>query len=261
MPAEASTSLLTVFLLGVSLGLTACAVTCLPFIGTLTFGKAAGRQSGLVDMALFLGGRLAAYTVLGGLAGLLGAGFVKVLADGLGNVVIGLAACLTALLLAAQNSPDHARCGRPGKLAKMPPFALGVALTLIPCAPLATLLATAAAGQAAGQGALLGMIFGLGALLTPMLVLIPASASIAARLRADQPWLADVLRLGAALVLLLIGCRRIASVAPDLAWASLLLLLPLGVYLARPRVTAAPSSSVRPLRFQRATKSANDFSL
>jgi hypothetical protein len=37
--------------------------------------------------------------------------------------------------------------------------------------------------------------------------------------------------------------------------------LPLGVYLARPRVTASPSSSVRPLRFQQTTKGANDFSL
>ena len=255
MPAEASPSLWAVFMLGVSLGLTACAVTCLPFIGTLTFGKAAGRASGLADTALFLGGRLLAYTLLGGIAGLLGAGFVKFLADGVGNVVIGLAACLSALLLAGQGQPDHARCGQPGKLAKMPPFILGVSLTLIPCAPLATLLATAAAGQAAGQGAVLGFMFGLGALLTPMIVLIPASASIAARLRSDQPWLADVLRLGAALVLLLIGCRRIASVTPELSLACLLIGLPLGIWLAWPRNSSVVPVAVHPVVFHKPTKS------
>lgn len=254
MPAEASTSLLTVFLLGVSLGLTACAVTCLPFIGTLAFGKAAGRESGMVDMGLFLGGRLVAYTTLGGISGVLGAGFVKVLADGLGNIVIGLVACLTALLLVRKGQPDHARCRLPGKISKMPPFFLGVALTLIPCAPLATLLATAAAGQAAAQGALLGFMFGMGAMLTPMIVLIPASASIAARLRGDQPWLADVLRIGAALVLLLIGCRRIATVSPDLALACLLIGLPLGIWLSRLWGKSLASAPVHHVAFHKSAK-------
>jgi thiol:disulfide interchange protein DsbD len=253
MPAETPTSLLTVFLLGVSLGLTACAATCLPFIGTLAFGKAGGRQAGLIDTGLFLGGRLLAYSTLGGLAGLVGAGFVKWLAGGLGNLVIGGVACLTALLLAAPARQSHAACGRPQKFANFPPFLLGVALTLIPCAPLATLLATAAAGPSAAQGALLGLVFGIGALLTPMIVLIPVCASIGANLRADQPWLAGLLRLGAAAVLLLIGGRRIASVSPNLAIAALLACLVVAGWLSRRRPGAARTEAeARPVIFHRA---------
>lgn len=252
MQAETSTSLLTVFLLGVSLGLTACAVTCLPFIGTLAFGKAGGRRAGLIDTGLFLGGRLLAYSVLGGLAGLVGAGFVKWLAGGLGNLLIGVVACLTALLLAIPSRKSHATCGRPQKLTNYPPFLLGIALTLIPCAPLATLLATAAAGSSVGQGALLGLVFGLGALLTPMIVLIPACASVGAHLRADQPWLADLLRLGAAVVLLLIGCRRIASVSPEMAVAVFVFCLCFGAWLLRrrPSVSVAPANT-HPVIFHR----------
>ena len=249
MPAETPTSLLTVFLLGVSLGLTACAATCLPFIGTLAFGKAGGRRAGLVDTGLFLGGRLLAYAMLGGLAGLVGAGFVKWLAGGLGNLVIGGVACLTALLLAAPPQKHHAVCGRPQKLASFPPFLLGVALTLIPCAPLATLLATAAAGSSAGQGALLGLVFGLGALLTPRLVLIPACASLGGHLRGDQPWLAGLLRLGAAVVLLLIGCRRIATLSPLAALLVLLCVL-LAALLMHWRRSRAPRAPVFPLVFR-----------
>lgn len=242
MQAETSTSLLTVFLLGVSLGLTACAVTCLPFIGTLAFGKAGGRRAGLIDTGLFLGGRLLAYSVLGGLAGLVGAGFVKWLAGGLGNLLIGVVACLTALLLTIPSRKSHATCGRPQKLTNYPPFLLGIALTLIPCAPLATLLATAAAGSSVGQGALL----------TPMIVLIPACASVGAHLRADQPWLADLLRLGAAVVLLLIGCRRIASVSPEMAVAVFVFCLCFGAWLLRrrPSVSVAPANT-HPVIFHR----------
>ncbi|WP_306607853.1 sulfite exporter TauE/SafE family protein [Azonexus sp.] len=240
MSADSTTSLLTVFLLGVSLGLTACAVTCLPFIGTLAFGKAGGRRAGLIDMGLFLGGRLLAYSMLGGLAGLVGAGFVKWLVGGLGNLIIGSVACLTALLLVVPGRKNRGTCGRPQKLANFPPFLLGIALTLIPCAPLATLLATAAAGASAMQGALLGMVFGLGALLTPMLVLIPACASVGEHLRNDQPWLEELLRFGAAVVLLLIGCRRIATVSPEAALVSLLLCLAAACLLLRRRPGQTP---------------------
>lgn len=253
MPVDPQVSLWAVFMLGVSLGLTACAVTCLPFIGTLVFGKAAGRRSGLLDTALFLGGRLFAYTLLGGLAGALGAWFVKVLAAGVGNVAIGLAAVFSAVLLFARNDlSGHAGCGQIGAIGNLSPFLLGVALTLIPCAPLATLLATAAAGEAIDRGALLGFMFGLGALLTPMLVLIPAGASIAGSLRGDQPWLAGILRNGAAMVLTLIGCRRIVTFSIELAVVAGVVSFGFGAWVIyQQRRNSCRKQAVQPLIFHR----------
>lgn len=216
MAHESFTALTPVFLLGLSLGLTACAATCLPFIGTYVLGKAEGRRSGMIDAGLFLSGRMIAYTALGALAGGFGAWFVKHLADGYGNLVIGIASLLSAVLLLDRSTTSHAACGTLQSKA-LSPLLMGVALTLIPCAPLATLLASAAAGNSLAHGALMGLVFGMGTLLTPMLVLIPATASLAERLRIDQPWVAALLRHLAAGVLVMIGLRRIAAVDESLA--------------------------------------------
>lgn len=218
MLAEAEVSALSVFLLGLSLGLTACAVTCLPFIGTLAFGKAEGAASGLGDTAFFLGGRLLSYTLLGGLAGALGAWFVRELASGIGNLLIGLSSLFAAGWLIW---PGRHRCGTAKRLNGLSPMLLGIGLTLIPCAPLATLLAAAAHGGSTGQGAWFGLLFGLGTLLTPMLVLIPAAAGLGHVLRLENAWLLIWLRHGAALVMGLLGMQRTNLFMPD-AGAALL---------------------------------------
>lgn len=211
MLAEAEVSAFSVFLLGLSLGLTACAVTCLPFIGTLAFGKAEGAASGLRDAAFFLGGRLLSYTLLGALAGSLGAWFVRELAAGIGNLLIGLSSLFSAIWL---SWPSHRRCNSIRQLHGLSPALLGIGLTLIPCAPLATLLAAAAQGGSTGQGAWFGLLFGSGTLLTPMLVLIPAAAGIGHILRQENAWLVSWLRYGAALVMGLLGMQRIDLFMP-----------------------------------------------
>lgn len=207
---ETEVSVFSVFLLGVSLGLTACAVTCMPFIGTWVLGRGESLKAAFRDTASFLGGRLIAYGVLGGIAGAMGDWFVKELASGMGNAVIGLVAIFSAawLVWPAAASPT---CGFRSKLSGLSPFLLGIALTLIPCAPLATLLATSAAGGSVERGAVLGLVFGLGALLTPMLVLIPVLANFGRHLRQGRNWIVPWVRAGAATVLLLLGKGRLDS--------------------------------------------------
>ena len=216
MTPDPGVSLATVFFLGVSLGLTACAVTCLPFIGTWAFGRAGGERERMRDTALFLGGRLCAYLGLGALAAALGGWFVRELAGGVGNLAIGLAGLHAAAWLAWPRRA-HAGCTPARRLSGLSPLLMGASLTLIPCAPLATLLASAAAAGSVGEGALLGGVFGAGTVLTPMLLLIPAASSIGARMVQEQRWLADWLRLGAALVLAIIAAVRIGYFDPSLA--------------------------------------------
>lgn len=205
---------LTVWLLGASLGMTACAVSCLPFIGTWAFGR--GGQGRDWDLALFLGGRLIAYTMLGALAGGLGRWFVQELSQGWGNLVIGMASLASALWLAWPRQ-SHRSCAALNRFAGLSPLLLGAALTLIPCAPLATLLSTCAAGGDAWQGGKFGALFGAGALLTPMLFLIPAVGSLARHIQSNREWLVPWLQRGAALVLALLGLRRIALVDDGIA--------------------------------------------
>lgn len=222
--AAGGVSLFTVWLLGLSLGLTACAVTCLPFVGTWALGRAGGRREALLDTAAFLGGRLLAYSLLGALAGALGAWFVSELAAGWGHLAIGLSSLAAALVLLWPRRSTPGTCAPLRRRAALSPLLLGIALTLIPCAPLATLLAACAAGGSAGEGASLGLAFGLGTVLTPLLVLMPASASLGRKLLAENRWLAPWLRGGAAAVLLLLAGRRLLLVLPPAALSAVLVL-------------------------------------
>lgn len=235
MPAEAGLAGYQVFLLGLSLGLTACAVTCLPFIGSWAIGRADGQQTGYIDALSFLSGRLLAYTALGGLAGGLGAVLVRQLAAGYGHLAIGLSSLLAAawLLWPARRS----LCGPIRRMGSLSPFVLGISLTLIPCAPLATLLAASAAAGQSMDGAFKGFLFGLGTMITPMLLIIPATASLGRTLRSSQPWLWLWLRVGAGLTLTVLGYQRLHLFDSSLAWKALMLagLLLLLAYLRQSR--------------------------
>ncbi len=198
--------LVSAWLLGASLGLTACTVTCLPFMGTWVLAR--GGASALADTGVFLAGRLAAYTALGLAAGAAGAWLAKVLAGGSGNLVIGGASLAAGLWLLLGPAPQRA-CAAARAGGQMPPFALGFSLSLVPCAPLASLLAFAAQAGSPGQGAAYGLAFGLGAALTPLLILLPLLGRFGEQLRRGRAGLGVWLKRGAALVLVTLGLHRI----------------------------------------------------
>lgn len=215
---EPGVSLLTLWLLGVSMGLTACTVTCLPFIGTWTLGRASGQREAFVHVGVFLGGRVLAYASLAALAGAAGGGLARLLAGNLGNLVIGSVAVGAGLWLAlrpggcrppASGAPAPVRFQR--RRDSLPPLFFGAALTLTPCVPLTSLLALAAQGGSALHGLAAGLVFGLGAAMTPLLVLVPLAGRLGRELRAGRAWLTRWLNLGAAAVLVLLGLQRIGT--------------------------------------------------
>lgn len=213
-------TLATVWLLGVSMGLTACTVTCLPFMGTWALGRASGRVEAFLHAGVFLAGRVATYTLLATLAAGVGSGLVQALGGAWGNVAIGGASLLAGLWLlrpsghCAGVSPRLSlREVRPVRIHRrgdsLPPLFLGAALSLTPCVPLASLLALAAQAGSPAQGAAYGLAFGLGAAMTPLLLLVPLAGQLGRELRAGRPWLVRWLTLGAAAVLILLGARRL----------------------------------------------------
>lgn len=216
-------TLATVWLLGVSMGMTACTVTCLPFMGTWALGRAGGRHEALLHTATFLAGRVGAYALLGGVAGLAGSGLARALGGPLGNLAIGAASVLAGIWLIARPatacasaapSPIPVRFARTraAPRAALPPLFLGAALSLTPCTPLASLLGLAANAGGAPQGAAYGLAFGLGAAVTPILLLVPLAGHFGRELRANRAWLVRWLGWGAAAVLIVLGLRRLALV-------------------------------------------------
>ena len=219
--AAGQVTLATVWFLGVSMGLTACTVTCLPFMGTWALGRASGQREALLHTGVFLGGRVATYTVLATLAGAAGLGLAKALGGTWGNAVIGGASILAGLWLLAK--PAGKACGAVSpaptfvapvcihrhKADSLPPLFLGAALSLTPCMPLASLLALAANAGSAAQGAAYGLAFGLGAAMTPILVLVPLAGRMGRELRTGRAWLSRWLLWSAAAVLIVLGVRRL----------------------------------------------------
>ncbi|QID19003.1 sulfite exporter TauE/SafE family protein [Nitrogeniibacter mangrovi] len=213
--------------LGLSMGLTACTVTCLPYMGTWALGRAGRGRETLVHTGAFVAGRVAAYTALGALAGQLGQWLVDSLQGPLGQRAIGGASLFAGLwlMLAERRAPraapptlhfhprrhDRARACAGTRLAAAPPFLMGAALSLTPCAPLGWLIGMSAATGSLGEGLARGLAFGLGAGITPLLLLVPAAGVLGRRLRRERAWLGLWLRVGAGGVLIFLGSQRLFS--------------------------------------------------
>lgn len=220
--AAGQVTLATVWLLGVSMGLTACTVTCLPFMGTWALGRASSQREAYLHTLVFLAGRMTTYAVLAALAGAIGLGLAKALGGSWGNVIIGMASIFAGVWLLAK--PSGKSCGAAPsaptiqavhfrrKRDSLPPLFLGAALSLTPCTPLASLLALAAHAGSAAQGASYGLAFGLGTAMTPILVLVPLAGHLGRELRAGRAWLSRWLLWGAAAVLIVLGLRRVLLV-------------------------------------------------
>lgn len=212
-------TLATVWLLGVSMGLTACTITCLPFMGTWALGRAGGQREALLHTVVFLAGRIVTYTLLAALAGMAGLGLAQAVGGSWGNAVLGGASIFAGLWLLAK--PAGKRCGAvpsapsfaPVRIHRrntdsLPPLFLGAALSLTPCTPLASLLALSAQAGSMANGAAYGLAFGLGAAMTPIVVLVPLAGRLGRELRAGRAWLARWLVFCAAAVLIVLGVRR-----------------------------------------------------
>lgn len=192
------------WLLGLGLGMTACTATCLPYMGAWVLGRERGAVLG--DTAVFLAGRVAAYGLMGLSAGLAGAWLTRALEGGIGHLVLGVVSLAAGLWLLLGRTQRGCAASRRGRAS---PLALGFALSLTPCAPLASLLAFAAQSGSALSGAADGLAFGIGAAVTPMLVLLPALGWFGQRLREGRAGLGLWLRRAAGAVLVVLGSYRI----------------------------------------------------
>jgi thiol:disulfide interchange protein DsbD len=205
------TTLFAVWLLGLSMGLTACTVTCLPFMGTWVLGRGGSQMQAFRDSSLFVSGRILAYTLLGAIAGGAGVWLSQAMRGGTGNAVIGLASIAAGVWLLRGDKP-HSPCSTARGAGSTPPLLMGFSLSLTPCAPLASLLAVCASAGSIKLGMANGMVFGLGAALTPLLILLPLISLLGKNLRDNREWITRWMRWGAAAVLILLGLRRLMLV-------------------------------------------------
>jgi cytochrome c-type biogenesis protein len=201
-------TILSVLLMGVSVGLTSCAATCLPFLGTWTLGRGRGGWSAFTDTAFFLAGKILAYALLGAGAGYLGHWLTDSLSGGVGHIAIGISGIIAGAWLMVPKRKSS-QCPPKKKGASLPPFLLGFSMSLVPCAPLTSLLALSAMTGQTFQGAQYGALFGIGTALTPLLVIMPLVGVMGKIIIQDRPWLGKWMRLMAGATLCILGLRRL----------------------------------------------------
>jgi len=198
-----------VFTLGMSVGLTACTLTCLPYLGTWAMGRGRGSGVAVMDTAAFAAGKVLAYASLGAGAGYMGETLTGLLNGGIGHWMIGLVSILAGSWLALSGVKQTSLCSKSRSAQHTSPFLMGFALGFTPCPPLAALVAACAALGSMGLGFFYGGVFGLGAAITPLFLVVPLLAGFGRSLQFDQPWLKKWLYIGAGSVLILIGLRRV----------------------------------------------------
>ena len=205
--APMAVGLMSIWLLGLSVGLTACTATCLPFMGALVIGGGQSTGGAFRQTGAFALGKVLAYALLGGAAGFLGEVLLDVVEGDLGHWLIGgVSIAAGGLLIYGPKVANGCRTSRWFNGA--PPFALGFVLSFVPCAPLAALLAASALGGDPLNGLAMGVMFGLGAALTPLFIIVPLLGRFGREMTQQNPRLLTWLRWIGAVILIGLGLRR-----------------------------------------------------
>ncbi len=187
---EISNPYLGAFTIGLFYGLVVCTASCLPYVTSYIAGIGAGFRKGVKVTFIFNSGRILAYALIGGLIGLF-SGLVALvvpqaaispfqvyssLVFGIVTAVIGATILLKARKPSTcnlQNSGNTVATGKAGRFGvDLGAFSLGLTRGLIICPPLITLLVVYALPFSNPVGSVaLAVLFGLGTMLSPILVL------------------------------------------------------------------------------------------
>ncbi|MEO5331653.1 MAG: sulfite exporter TauE/SafE family protein [Magnetococcus sp. YQC-5] len=195
----------TTALLGLTMGLTACTAYCLPYFGSWVLGHNATHP--WQDAGWFLLGRVMAYAVLGWAAAGLGQVVMSSGAGQVGRLVLSGVSVLVGFVLLFNRFPTRSGVCPQARMGSWSPMLLGMAVSLVPCPPLAALLAACSLTGNAMIGLLHGGLFGLTASLAPVVLVSSVLGHAGQAMRGLFPGIAPWLRLGAGVALIALALR------------------------------------------------------
>ncbi len=213
---------LSALLLGIIYGATFCTLTCSPFIASYIIGSDRGTRRGVWLSVIFNGGRVVTYGILGLAVGLAGGAF---LVEGVyalwGAIFFGIAVALIGIWIAVRRRPGPA-CGctkeaswaqrlwhrvepREGDGGELSAAGMGLLIGLVPCPPLIALLVFSAAVGSAATGLVLGLLFGIGTVISPIIIIAAAAGWFSERIAMEAPAMRTGIRRVAGVMLVLLG--------------------------------------------------------
>ncbi len=193
------------FTLGLVYGATVCSMTCLSYLGPYLLGTGTGFRDGVLSSLAFGLGKICCYVFLGGLAGYLGHKLTYSPAQtwAMGLVLIGVA--LSMPFVAKTGCRD--KCHQSSKRASL--LTLGAATSLVPCPPVLAIL-TLAAGQGSmvtGMG--FGLFYGLGIIISPLLLVGGGLSLVSKKLRQEVKSFMPYIQGLAMTIMILMGANII----------------------------------------------------
>ncbi len=191
----------SLFLLGIAYGTTVCSFSCLPYFGPYLIGSGTGFKDGVLSTCAFGTGKLFMYSSLGGAAALFGRALTITPTH---KMIMGF-----VLIIVAITMPFVTRGGclkrsqRASKRFSM--FVLGVVSSLIPCPPLAAVFVLAAQQGEVVMGLLYGFFYGLGLLVSPMLLAGGGFALISQKIKQEAKGFAPYMQKLSMVIMVIIG--------------------------------------------------------
>lgn len=165
-------ALLSIFIIGLSYGATACMFSCMPFLSPLLVGNSNTPRQALGIILPFSLGRIFSYTLLA-IAAYSSSSLVKSILDdnSVFGFILGMSTIGAGVFLLYKSFKPVSSCGHTTFLIKKPEssklgfFTIGATMSVNPCAPITALLAVAANSSNIYNTVGLGIFFGLGAVM------------------------------------------------------------------------------------------------
>jgi sulfite exporter TauE/SafE len=163
------------------------------------------------------------YGLLGLTVGLVGGSFIV---EGVyayyGAIIFGISVALIGVWIAVRRRPGKMGCACPqdatwiqriwhriepreGNGGEGSAVAMGLLIGLVPCPPLIALLVFAAAVGSAYTGLVLGLLFGIGTVISPIIIIAAAAGWFSDRIAKEAPLMRISVRRFAGLMLVLLG--------------------------------------------------------
>jgi cytochrome c-type biogenesis protein len=169
------------FTLGLVYGATVCSMTCLSYLGPYLLGTGNGFRDGVISSLSFGLGKICCYVFLGGLAGYLGRELTSSPAQTLTMGIILIGVAISMPFVAKRSCRD--KCHQGSKRASL--LTLGAATSLVPCPPVLAILTLAASQGSMVTGMGFGLFYGLGIIISPLLLIGGSLALVSKKLRQE----------------------------------------------------------------------------
>ena len=159
--------IINALILGFTYGLGPCTISCAPLIVPFIMSTANSRKEGIILSIVFSIGRVISYITLGFLAGFMGRNLDFYLPQrylGIFFILLGVAVFFNI----------HGKCIMKSRFkitSNSMALITGIVYGAGPCPPLIALLGLAVLSQSAWIGALMGLVFGLGTIISPLIIL------------------------------------------------------------------------------------------